>query len=261
MAIQTRREIDQPIPQATSAVGIDMGVTNFAALSNGIFITPLASFKKHEQRLSKYQRRMSHKVKFSNNWKKEKTKVNRIHSDIANARKDFLHKTTTTICKNHALVCIEDLQIRNMSKSSKGTVDNPGKNVKAKSGLNKAILDQGWGEFRRQLKYKMKWNGGMIIAVAPQYTSQTCPQCHHIAKDNRKTQSHFMCVSCGYENHADLVGATNILFSGTKMLNEGQDMASAFAGYENIAQIACEVNGATRPSAAGTRRADLREAA
>jgi len=218
MAIQTRRQINQPIPQATSAVGIDMGVTNFAALSNGIFIAPLASFKKHEQRLAKYQRRMSHKVKFSNNWKKEKTKVNQIHSDIANARKDFLHKTTTTICKNHALVCIEDLQISNMSKSSKGTIETPGKNVKAKSGLNKAILDQGWGEFRRQLEYKMAWSGGMVIAVPPQYTSQQCPACQHTEKSNRKTQAQFKCVSCGYENHADMVGAINILERGQRLL-------------------------------------------
>jgi len=218
MAIQTRRQINQPIPQATSAVGIDMGVTNFAALSNGIFIAPLDSFKKHEQRLNKYQRRMSHKVKFSNNWKKEKTKVNQIHSDIANARKDFLHKTTTTICKNHALVCIEDLQISNMSKSSKGTIETPGKNVKAKSGLNKAILDQGWGEFRRQLEYKMAWSGGMVIAVPPQYTSQQCPACQHTEKSNRKTQAQFKCVSCGYENHADMVGAINILERGQRLL-------------------------------------------
>lgn len=218
MAIQTRRQINQPIPQATSAVGIDMGVTNFAALSNGIFIAPLDSFKKHEQRLKKYQRRMSHKVKFSNNWKKEKTKVNQIHSDIANARKDFLHKTTTTICKNHALVCIEDLQISNMSKSSKGTIETPGKNVKAKSGLNKAILDQGWGEFRRQLEYKMAWSGGMVIAVPPQYTSQQCPACQHTEKSNRKTQAQFKCVSCGYENHADMVGAINILERGQRLL-------------------------------------------
>ncbi len=226
MSIQTQREVSQPTLTATTAIGVDVGVANFAALSSGIFIEPLASFKKYEKGLAKYQRRMSYKVKFSNNWKKEKARVNQIHSDIANARKDFLHKTTTTICKNHALVCIEDLQIRNMSKSSKGTIENPGKNVKAKSGLNKAILDQGWGEFRRQLEYKMAWSGGMLIAVPPQYTSQTCPnfQCGHIAKENRKTQSHFKCVSCGYENHADTVGAINILERGQRLLVCGDPM-------------------------------------
>jgi len=82
---------------------------------------------------------------------------------IANARKDFLHKLTTTISKNHALVCIEDLQVRNMSKSSKGNREQPGKRVRQKSGLNRSILDQGWGEFHRQLGYKLGWNGGACL--------------------------------------------------------------------------------------------------
>ena len=123
---------------------------------------------------------MSRKVKFSNNWKKAKTSVQQVHKAIANARKDFLHKTTTTISKNHALVCIEDLQIRNMTRSSKGTSAKPDKRVRKKSGLNRAILDQGWGEFRRQLEYKMTWNGGMLLAVPAHYTSQTCPSCAHV---------------------------------------------------------------------------------
>lgn len=206
---------------------------------------------------------MSRKIKFSNNWRKAKTKVNKIHHDIANARKDFLHKTTTAICKNHALVCIEDLRIKNMSKSSKGTIENPGKNVAQKAGLNKAILDQGWAMFYSQLECKMAWNGGMVIAVPPQYTSQTClnSECGHIAKSNRKTQAIFKCVKCGYTNHADIVGATNILSRGMQILDKWQDTADASAGYENAARIACQVNGAVRPSAAGTRRDDLRDAA
>jgi putative transposase len=120
------------------------------------FLSPLNSFKKHQQRLARYQRRMSRKVKFSHNWKKAKAKVQRIHAKIANARKDYLHKATTTISQNHALVCIEDLQVRNMSRSSKGNREQPGKMVRQKPGLNRSILGQGWGEFRRQLDYNMK---------------------------------------------------------------------------------------------------------
>ena len=162
-SIQTQREVEQPLPTATTAIGVDVGIARFATMSDGSFIAPLNSFKKHQQRLARYQRRMSRKVKFSNNWKKAKAKVQKIHTGIANARKDFLHKTTTTISKNHALVCIEDLQVRNMSKSSKGTIEQPGEKVSQKSGLNRAILDQGWGEFRRQLDYKVAWNGGMLL--------------------------------------------------------------------------------------------------
>ena len=226
VSIQTQREIEKPLPTATTAIGIDVGISRFATMSDGAFIAPLNSFKKHQQRLARYQRRMSRKVKFSSNWKKAKAKVQKIHTGIANARKDFLHKTTTTISQNHALVCIEDLQVRNMSKTSKGNGEQPGKMVKQKSGLNRSILDQGWGEFRRQLAYKVVWHGGILLAVPPHHTSQTCPACDHLSKDNRQTQAKFLCVDCGYENHADVVGAINILERGYRLLACGESAQS-----------------------------------
>lgn len=191
-------------------------------MSDETYIAPLNSFKKHQARLARYHRAMSRKVKFSNNWKKSKAKVQRIHTDIGNARKDFLHKSTTTLSKDHALVCVEDLQISNMSKSSKGNREKYGKNVKQKSGLNRSILDQGWGDFRRQLDYKCAWSGGVLVAVPPQNTSRTCPSCAHVSKDNRLTQALFLCVSCGYENNADVVGAINILERGHRLLACGE---------------------------------------
>jgi putative transposase len=111
-SIQTEREVEPPWPTAGTAIGIDVGIARLATLSDGSFIAPLNSFKKHQQRLARYQRRMSRKAKFSNNWKKAKIKVQKVYTQIANGRRDFLHKTTTTISKNHALVCIEDLQVR-----------------------------------------------------------------------------------------------------------------------------------------------------
>ena len=222
-SIQTEREIEQPIPVATTAIGIDVGIARFATLSDGSFIAPLNSFRAHQQRLARYQRRMSRKVKFSNNWKKEKARVQKVHTDIARARKDFLHKTTTTISQNHALVCIEDLQVRNMSRSSKGTSERPGKRVSQKSGLNRAILDQGWAEFRRQLEYKMQWAGGMQLAVPAHHTSQTCPCCGHVVAENRRTQAQFLCVACEHTAHADLVGAINVLERGQRLLACGED--------------------------------------
>ena len=226
VSIQTEREIEPPLPTATSAIGIDVGIARFATMSDENYIAPLNSFKQHQQRLARYQRRMSRKVKFSNNWKKAKAKVQKIHTGIANARKDFLHKTTTTISQNHALVCIEDLQVRNMSRSSKGSNEQHGKRVKQKSGLNRAILDQGWGEFRRQLDYKVSWNGGILLAVPPHNTSRTCPCCGHVSKDNRQTQATFLCVDCGYENHADVVGAINVLERGYRLLACGESAQS-----------------------------------
>ncbi len=144
VSIQTEREVESPIPTATGIVGIDMGITRFATLSDGNHLAPLNSFKKHQKKLAKYQRRMARQVKFGKNWQKQKAKARKLHQKISNVRKDYLHKATHTISQNHAIVCIEDLQIRNMSKSAKGDADNHGKNVAQKSGLNRSILDQGW---------------------------------------------------------------------------------------------------------------------
>ena len=217
VSIQTEREVAQPVPQSTTAVGIDMGIARFATISDGTFYAPLNSFRRHEKALRKAQQALSRKVKFSNNWRKAKARVQRIHARIANVRRDYLHKCSTAISKNHALVCIEDLRVRNMTKSAAGTLDNPGKNVRAKSGLNKSILDQGWFEFRRQLDYKLAWSGGLLITVPPQNTSRTCPCCGHVSADNRRTQTRFRCMECGFEEHADVVGAINILSRGMQI--------------------------------------------
>ena len=198
VSIQSLRTVESPVPVATSAIGVDVGITRFATLSDGEFIEPVHSFHKHQQKLTRCQRGLSRKKKFSNNWKKEKKKLQRLHARMANVRQDFLHKTSTTLSKNHAMVCVEDLQVKNLSRSAKGTVEKPGKRVRQKSGLNRRILDQGWGEFRRQLSYKLEWNGGLLVGVLAAYTSQTCPSCSHVAAENRLTQAMFNCVQCGY---------------------------------------------------------------
>lgn len=213
VSIQTQREVDVPLPQG-DAVGLDMGIARFATLSDGTFFAPANSFKAHEARLRRAQRSLSRKVKFSSNWKKAKARVQRIHARIGHVRHDYLHQTSATISKNHAMVVVENLQVRNMSRSAAGTIDAPGRNVRAKAGLNRAILDQGWAEFRRQLAYKLDWTGGLLIAVPPHNTSRTCPCCGHVSADNRRSQARFACVQCGYEHHADVVGAINILRAG-----------------------------------------------
>lgn len=214
ISIQTEREVQQSMHPSGSMVGLDMGVARFATLSDGTFYAPLNSFRRHERQLVKAQRALSRKKKFSNNWKKAKVHVQRVHHHIGNARRDFLHKLSTQISKNHAIIVVEDLQTKNMSRSAAGTKEAPGRNVRAKSGLNKSILDQGWYEFRRQLEYKQQWAGGWVVAVPAQYTSQRCPACDHISPENRKTQARFFCQACRFVEHADLVGAINILRAG-----------------------------------------------
>lgn len=213
VSIQTEFEQETPQPKG-GEIGIDMGIVRFATLSNGEYFDPINAFKNLKGKLAKLQKRFKNKTKFSKNWQKLKAKIAKLHYKISNIRKNYLHQISSKISKNHAIVYVEDLQVANMSKSAKGNVEQHGKNVKQKSGLNRAILDQSWAEFRRQLDYKLLWNGGFLFTVPPQNTSRSCPNCGHTAKDNRTTQAQFNCVQCGYENNADVVGAINVLKRG-----------------------------------------------
>ncbi|HBQ3454024.1 MULTISPECIES: RNA-guided endonuclease TnpB family protein [Klebsiella] len=218
VSIQTEYEVPEPVHKAASMVGLDAGVTKLATLSDGTVYQPVNSFKASQRKLAMLQRQLSRKVKFSASWQKQKKKIQRLHSHIANIRRDYLHKVTSEISKNHAMIVIEDLKVSNMSKSAKGTAERPGRNVRAKSGLNRSILDQGWYEMRRQLEYKQLWRGGQVLAIPPAYTSQRCACCGHTAKENRQTQSKFVCQVCGYTENADINGARNILAAGHAVL-------------------------------------------
>lgn len=209
-------EIELPTHVQGEMTGIDMGIAKNMTLSTdccgneGIF-EGVHSFRAHQDKLAIEQRKLSRKVLGSENWKKQKLKVSKLHQRIANIRSDYQHKATTEICKNHAMVICEALKVANMSKSAKGDSENHGKNVAAKSGLNKSILDQGWHELRRQLEYKMRWKGGVYGEVNPRNTSRECACCGHIEKDNRKTQAEFICQSCGHSDNADKNAAKVIL--------------------------------------------------
>ena len=237
VSIQTEIELEQPTSTATSSVGGDLGIARFLTLSNGECFAPLNSFKKLEKKLAKLQRTLARRIKGSRNWKKIKRKITKLHIRIANARNDYLHKLSHNLSKNHAVVVLEDLKVANMSKSAKGTVEEPGTNVKAKSGLNKSILDQGWAEFKRQLAYKLEWLGGLLVLVDPKNTSRCCPECGHTSKDNRTTQERFLCVECGYKENADFVGALNVLRAGHARLACGDiDLVGGLA--QEPAQLA-----------------------
>jgi putative transposase len=214
VSLQTEREVEDPVHSSFSEIGIDVGVAKFAALSNCEDVHPINSFRRLEKLLTLEQQSLSRKTKFSSNWKKQKARVARVHLRIADARNDFLHKTSTPISKKHAVVYLEDLRIKNMSASARGNKEEHGKNVRAKAGLNKAILDQGWYEFRRQLDYKLRWRGGRVVLVPAQHTSQKCASCGHISPENRCSQALFICVACEHTANADTNAAKNILRAG-----------------------------------------------
>jgi putative transposase len=214
VAFQVEMDIPDPVHSSAAWVGIDLGVATFAAFSDGTLIPPLNALRNQERKLVRAQQKLASKVKFSQNWKKQQARIRLLHAHVAHCRHDFLHQHSTEISKNHAVIVVEDLQVVNMSRSAKGTLEEPGRNVKAKAGLNKAILDQGWGMFRRLLTYKQVWRGGKVIPVNPRYTSQRCSACGYIAAANRVQQALFSCGACGYSYHADVNAARNILAAG-----------------------------------------------
>ena len=223
VSIQVEIDVEVPKHSSTSIIGGDLGIARFLTLSNQKYYEPLNIFNKLKDKLAKLQKKLAKKEKFSNRWKRLKCKISKLHTRIANIRNDYLHKISSELSKNHALVILEDLKIVNMTGSAKGTVENPGKNIKQKSGLNRAILDQGWGEFIRQLEYKLTWNGGQLIQINPKNTSRKCPKCSYISAENRKTQATFCCQqkNCNYTANADYVGSLNIREAGLALLGLG----------------------------------------
>ena len=205
-------------PHADQAVGIDRGVSVFAALSDGTNIAPVSPLKAALRALRVAQRVVSRKKRSSHNRRKAVRRVQRLHRKVADIRKDFLHKNSTTIAQNHGVVVLEKLDVRNMVASAKGTVEQPGTNVRAKAGLDRAILDQGWYAFEQMLAYKLKKRGGQLLHVPAAFTSQRCSVCAHTSADNRRAQAAFCCVSCGHAENADTNAAKNIVRAGLALV-------------------------------------------
>lgn len=193
-------------------IGIDVGVSLVIADSDGNKVKPLDLVRELSKLRIKAQQ-LSRKKKGSKNRAKAKAKIAKQNLHIANMRKDFLHKLSKQYSENQTVV-VEDLKIKNMTKATKGTVEKPSKNAKAKRGLNRSITQQSWGMFFELLEYKLKENGGELIKVNPKFTSQTCNKCGHISKENRQSQCKFVCTSCGHTANADINASKNILDRG-----------------------------------------------
>ena len=207
-------------------IGLDMGITDSVTTSDGEFYNLSKKLKLLDQKKKKLQRRNSKNKKRtigSRSWVKTKKQIAKIYKQQINIRKDFHHKLSDKLTKTHGLIVHEDLKIKNMSKSAKGTVENPGKNVAQKSGLNREISNQGWGMFFRFLEYKGKQRGVEVLRVSPQGTSQICSSCDHKDPKSRNGK-HYECTDCGHKDDADVNGAKNILTRGQR----------GIAGRENL---------------------------
>jgi putative transposase len=203
-------EKEDRAPVNNKVIGIDRGVNLLIADSDSRTINNPHLLSELQQKITRAQRVVDRKEKGSANQKKARKKVVKLQRLVARRREVLLNTESLYYAKNYGTVVLEKLKIENMTASAKGTIEEPGKNIKQKSGLNKAILDAGWGKFGSFVKYKLEERNGTLKEVNPSFTSQTCPNCGHISKDNRKTQAMFKCVKCGYEGNADIVAAINI---------------------------------------------------
>ena len=159
-----------------------------------------------EIRRRRYQRMIARRQQGSNRRRKAKQKLAKVSRQIGNKRQRWAHETSRYIADQAYTVKIEDLDIKGMTRSAKGSVDQPGSQVKQKAQLNRGILETGWGLLGSLLAYK----AGRLIRVPPQYTSQTCYVCGYVDKRNRKKQSKFKCLQCGHESNADMNAAENV---------------------------------------------------
>ena len=193
------------LPKTNSAVGIDVGLKDFAILSDGTIYSNPKFFRSLEEKLVKAQRILSRRqeralqqkipLDEAKNYQKQRKKVARIHEKIVNARTDYLQKISTEIIKNHDVIGIEDLKVANMRKNHY---------------LAKAISEASWSQFRTMLEYKAEWYGKTVIAVHPTRTSQRCHACGHTEKANRPSQAEFVCQKCGHTDNADVNASKNI---------------------------------------------------
>ncbi|WP_407691219.1 RNA-guided endonuclease InsQ/TnpB family protein [Saccharopolyspora mangrovi] len=208
-------EDPQAVPETGSTVGVDLGVKDFAVLSTEEKIPNPRHLDRKARNLCRYQRQMARKKPGSANRRKAKNKVARTHRKIRNARADFLHRASTRLVREHDVVAIEDLHIAGISSSPKGTVDKPGRNVRAKAGLNRAVMDAALGEFRLQLEYKAERAGKRVVVIDRWYpSSKTCSACGHLLERLKLSVRQWTCPNCGTRHDRDHNAAKNILAAG-----------------------------------------------
>src|SRR5271169_2753413 len=196
-----------PAPGNGQTVGIDRGVAVSAALSTGDLLHAPRLTGRERTRLRRLQRRLARARRGSNRRGRVKCAIARLRARETDRRTDWAEKTSTGIARRFDLIRVENLQIGNMTRSAKGTRDDPGRNVRAKAGLNRAILRSGWGLLVRRLEDKAP---GRVEKVRPHYTSQRCSACGQVDRDSRESQAVFRCTACGFADHADVNAAINI---------------------------------------------------
>lgn len=207
-----------PAPGTGAAVGLDRGVVVSAALSTGEMLTAPRPGPARQRRLRRLHRRLARARRGSNRRARMKLAIAKLRARDADARRDWAEKTSTDLARRFDVIRVEDLNIRGMTRSAKGTITKPGQNVHAKAGLNREIMRSGWGLLVRRLEDKAP---GRVEKVNPAFTSQRCSACGHIAAGSRQSQALFCCVACGYASNADVNAARNIAAGHAVTAREG----------------------------------------
>lgn len=202
--------IAAPTP-AGGAIGIDVGVAVPFMTSEGEALPFAPTPPRLSAREKRLRRELARCKRGSRRRHARRARLSAITRRIAARRKAQMHAITTAVARRWGVVAIEDLRVRNMTASAAGTVESPGRNVAAKAGLNRSLLDVSPHLFRLLLAYKVESRGGTLVAVDPRNTSRTCPACGHVDAANRRTQAEFRCVVCGHTDNADANAARNIL--------------------------------------------------
>jgi len=196
-----------PAPGNGEAVGIDRGVTISAALSTGELLRAPSLTARESVRLRRLQRKLARARRGSARRKRVKLTLARLRAREIDRRKDWAEKTSTDLVRRFDLICVENLNIKNMTRSARGTTTEPGRHVAHKAGLNREIMRSGWGLLVHRLVDKAP---GRVEKVSPAFTSQRCSACGHVAGESRKSQALFTCVACDYACNADVNAARNI---------------------------------------------------
>jgi transposase len=211
----------EPAANGLGAVGVDRGVIVALATSDGELLNRRTCSDGEVKHLRRLQQQFARQKKGSNRGKRTVRAMHGLQHRIACRRHDFVHQTAHHLTTSYGLVIIEDLRIANMTRSAKGTLEQPGRNVRAKAGLNRAILDKGWGNQRLALGWHGLKNGCIVVAVPAAFTSQTCSACGYRSAASRESQARYRCRACGMVEHADVNAARNILAAGLAVTARG----------------------------------------
>jgi putative transposase len=210
----------ETLPTGKPAVGVDRGVMAAAVTSDGDFHDAQLVTRGEAERIRRLQQALARSVRAhgrnrrSNRREATRRELATLWARIRNRRSDWCAKLAHELCERYDLVVFEDLKIRNMTRSARGTVENPGRNVRQKAGLNRSIAAKSWGRLETATRNRAQYTGASVIKINPAYTSLTCHVCGHCAPGNRESQAVFRCVACGHQDHADVNAAKNIRAAG-----------------------------------------------